>query len=116
MLALIALSETYSKYTTAQKGTGTAVIARWEINFKNGATDLSDNFYIDLASTMTSKDKANNFIQPGSKGSFKITVANKSQVPATVDAADTTIGQSSNGAANTICGITLSAVQVDPNA
>ncbi len=173
LLALIALSETYSKYTTAQKGTGTAVIAKWEINFKNGATDLSDNFDIDLASTMTSKDKANNFIQPGSKGSFKITVENKSQVPATVvakvsdssstifkngqfvltttdgtddngvtitpnnskevtvnwewkyevadstatvDAADTTIGQSSNGAANTICGITLSAVQVDPNA
>lgn len=173
LLALIALSETYSKYTTAQNGTGTAVIAKWDINFKNGTTDLSDNFNIDLASTMTSNDKANNFIQPGSKGSFKITVANNSDVSATVvahvsdssntifkngqfvltttddtgdagvviapnaskevtvnwewkyevaddtktvDAADTTIGQSSTGTANTICGITLSAVQVDPNA
>ena len=170
MFALIALSGTYAKYTSEVSGTGTAIVAKWDIDFKNGDTDLAatENFEIDLAKTMTSADSANTFIQPGSKGSFTITVTNNSQVPATVvasvsdesadifskgqftltidgattgeeiqpnatkdlkidwewaysatdaDTDDTTIGQASDGTtAQTICGITLSATQVDPNA
>lgn len=169
MLALIALSGTYARYVTISNGTGTAVVAKWDISFKNGETDYSETFEIDLAETMTSDDSSNDFIQPGSAGSFTITVTNNSDVPATVvatvsdlsssifskgqftleatgttpdagttiaagatqdvtvewnweyngtdaDAEDTQIGETSNGATKTICEITLSATQVNPNA
>lgn len=86
MLALIALSGTYAKYTTSMSGTGTATIAKWDIDFKNGENALSENFTIDLAKTMTSADNANAFIQPGSAGSFTITVTNNSDVAATISA------------------------------
>ncbi len=171
MIAFIALAYTYAKYTSSMPGTGIATIAKWDIKFnRDDTTPLTKDFQIDLASTMTTADKDNSFIQPGSAGSFKITVDNKSDVAATVvatvadnsssifqngqftlttsgdtgsqgatiaagakqevtvnwkwdyevadntatvDAADTTIGEASTQSSETICSITLSATQVD---
>lgn len=84
LLALIAISGTYAKYTTSVSGNATAVIAKWDIKFTNGDNTISNNFNIDLAKTMTSSDKANTFIQPGSQGSFKVKVTNDSDVAAIV--------------------------------
>ncbi len=169
LVLAVAFISTYSKYTTLRTGTGTAAIAKWNIDFANGQTKLENNFTVDLAKTIITSDKANNFIQPGSEGEFTITVTNNSQVPAkisaavsdnsatifknnqftlsvagndeetieagnskdvtitwkwdyeaqenkdTVDAADTTLGENSDGlTAKTICGITLTATQVTP--
>ena len=86
LLALIALASTYAKYTTSASGTGTAIIGKWDIDFKNGESELSDQFKIDLADTMTSADSTNEFIQPGSTGEFTITIKNNGQVPATITA------------------------------
>lgn len=84
LLALIAISGTYAKYTTSVSGNATAVIAKWDIKFTNGDSTISNDFNIDLAKTMTSSDKANTFIQPGSEGSFKVKVTNDSDVTAVV--------------------------------
>ena len=84
LLALIAISGTYAKYTTSVSGSATAVIAKWDIKFTNGAETISNNFNIDLSKTMTSSDKANEFIQPGSEGSFKVKVTNDSDVTAVI--------------------------------
>lgn len=90
ILAIIALSGTYAKYTTSTTGTGKAAIADWDIKFSDGTNNITTtSFDIDLANTMTSKDSTNAFIQPGSKGSFTITVTNDSDVPATVSASVT---------------------------
>lgn len=84
MLALIAIAGTYAKYTAGATGTATAVVGKWDINFLNGEEELSQNFTIDLADTMTSADSTNDFIQPGSSGSFTIKVKNDGQVPAKI--------------------------------
>lgn len=168
MLALIAISGTYAKYTTTTSGTGTAIIGKWDVNLANAeAAPLEQDFTIDLAETMTNSEAT--FIQPGSTGSFTITVNNAGDVPAKVSASlsdtytemftkgqftmnitapagvadgvtiepsasedvtitwtwaydgsadeeDTTIGSSSSQTAETICGITLTATQVNPGA
>lgn len=93
LLALIAISGTYAKYTTSVSGNATAVIAKWDIKFTNDTKTIANNFNIDLAKTMTSSDKANTFIQPGSQGSFKVKVTNDSDVPAMVVA---TVSDNSN--------------------
>lgn len=85
MLALIALSATYAKYTSSSKATGTAVIAKWDVAFASG-TSTGTSITVDLADTLTSKDSANDFIQPGSKGQIKVTVTNNSDVDATIAA------------------------------
>ena len=93
LLALIAISGTYAKYTTSVSGNATAVIAKWDIKFTNDTKTIANNFNIDLAKTMTSSDNANTFIQPGSQGSFKVKVTNDSDVPAMVVA---TVSDNSN--------------------
>ena len=93
LLALIAISGTYAKYTTSVSGNATAVIAKWDIKFTNDEKTIANNFDIDLAKTMTSSDNANTFIQPGSQGSFKVKVTNDSDVPAMVVA---TVSDNSN--------------------
>lgn len=93
LLALIAISGTYAKYTTSVSGNATAVIAKWDIKFTNDEKTIANNFDIDLAKTMTSSDKTNTFIQPGSQGSFKVKVTNDSDVPAMVVA---TVSDNSN--------------------
>lgn len=93
LLALIAISGTYAKYTTSVSGNATAVIAKWDIKFTNDTKTIANNFDIDLAKTMTSSDKTNTFIQPGSQGSFKVKVTNDSDVPAMVVA---TVSDNSN--------------------
>ncbi len=93
LLALIAISGTYAKYTTSVSGNATAVIAKWDIKFTNDTKTIANNFNIDLAKTMTSSDKTNTFIQPGSQGSFKVKVTNDSDVPAMVVA---TVSDNSN--------------------
>ena len=86
MLALIAISGTYAKYTTTVNGTGTAIIGKWDINLEDAtAQPLQENFNIDLADTITGGSE-DNFIQPGSSGSFTITVNNDGDVPAKVTA------------------------------
>ena len=86
MLALIAIAGTYAKYTTEITGTGTAVVGSWNINVTKDSDPLENNFKINLADTITSADNANDFIQPGSAGSFVIKVENKGDVPAVVKA------------------------------
>ncbi len=86
MLALIALSGTYAKYTTSKTGTGTAVVANWDIDFTDGNNAEITSFDVNLADTITSNDSGNTFIQPGSKGTFTIKVTNNSQVSASLKA------------------------------
>ncbi|MBR3229950.1 MAG: hypothetical protein IKF91_03890 [Bacilli bacterium] len=85
MIAVIAVSGTYAKYTTKFEGTDTATIAKWDVS----VTGISSSS-IDLFKTIKDTGGTNNetdvaaakMIAPGTSGSFNIVLTNQSDVPA----------------------------------
>ena len=83
MLALIALSGTYAKYTTTISNEGSVVVAQWNFAGEiNGSIDETATF--NLADTMTKSIDENNLaagvVAPGTEGQFQILMYSESQV------------------------------------
>lgn len=89
ILSLIGVSGTYAKYTTTVNGTGTAIVAKWNFQAKDGNNVISEGFVVDLAEHATTGVVTvgdTKKIQPGSKGEITITIDNTgSEVAATLD-------------------------------
>lgn len=91
ILAILVLASTYAKYTTNVNGKAVATIAKWDFIVANGDDALTKDFQISLVDTATNAVEGK--IQPGSNGSFVLTVVNNGEVPAdftaeVVDSAD----------------------------
>ena len=83
MLALIALSGTYAKYTTTVSNEGSVVVAQWNFGGEiNGSMDESATF--NLADTMTKSIDAENLsagvVAPGTEGDFQVMMYSESEV------------------------------------
>lgn len=83
MLALIALSGTYAKYTTTVSNEGSVVVAQWNFGGEiNGSMDESATF--NLADTMTKSIDAENLsagvVAPGTEGEFQVMMYSESEV------------------------------------
>lgn len=91
LLSTCAISGTFAKYTTAQTGTATARVAKWNILFGDGTT-MSEKFTFDLFSTLYDptanspetdvKTDGDAIIAPGTMGSFALVIENRSEVTA----------------------------------
>lgn len=103
LLSTCAISSTFAKYTTAQTGTDSARVAKWNILFGEGETTMSEKFKFDLFDTTygdaTSPSvKSSNddkVIAPGTTGSFALVIENRSEVTATY-AIDYTVTKSAS--------------------
>lgn len=91
MAVLIALSGTYAKYTSAIAGEDSATVATWNIvvDGERLGTEEASFASFDLFTTVkdsngtdTETDVKADTIAPGTQGSFKSTVQNKSEVTA----------------------------------
>lgn len=88
-IALIAVSGTYSKYTSSASGTDTVTVAKWSIIVNDndiavdGAT-ISFNLFdtINDSDGSTESDVTSEMIAPGTSGSFALAVTNASDVTA----------------------------------
>ena len=76
LLLLIAVSYgTYAIYKTSVSGTGTVTAAAWTVQFKNGATTLTDSFTVTFDTTdCVNTHVANGKIAPGAKCTKQITL------------------------------------------
>ena len=63
--------KTFSKYTSAVQGTGTAEIANWVFKV-NGKEDLVQS--VDLLSTYNNETLVDNKVAPGTSGGFDIII------------------------------------------
>ena len=103
IIAICLVSGTFAKYTTTVTGEATATVAKWEIEVKDGETAVSGEtveFSLfdtinDTDATNKETDVAEGKIAPGTSGSFKLTVANKSEVNAEY-AIDYTVTKTAN--------------------
>lgn len=94
LLAVILVSGTYAKYTTAVSAKDTATVAKWSIKLGNEdiAKSTEKTFAIDLFSTITNTDGSEeknvkktdgSLIAPGTMGSFTLlSLKNESEVNA----------------------------------
>ena len=90
LLSTCAISSTFAKYTTAQTGTDSARVAKWNILFGDGTTmsetfkfDLFDTTYGDATSPSVKSSNDDKVIAPGTQGSFALVIKNSSEVTAT---------------------------------
>ena len=92
LLSTCAISSTFAKYTTAQTGTDSARVAKWDIqinsmSMKTATTtfvfDLFDTTYDSDSSDTVKSSGADNVIAPGTTGSFALVIENSSEVTAT---------------------------------
>ena len=85
MIAVIAVSGTYAKYTTKFEGTDTATIAKWDVSV-TGMSGTSIDLFKTIKDTGGSADETDvasaKMIAPGTSGSFNIVLTNASDVPA----------------------------------
>lgn len=95
MLALVAISSTYAKYTSAAVGTDTAVVAKWKIteDLATKSVDLfSESKIYDLKGVtdftaegtddLDVRNRADGIIAPGTWGKFSFNIKNDSDVTA----------------------------------
>lgn len=85
MVALIALSGTYAKYTAEVSGTATAKVAKFDVG---GVTSSSFNLFetiyeVDATTAETHVDSGK--IAPGTGGKFSVTLTNASEVAVSYD-------------------------------
>lgn len=92
LLSTCAISSTFAKYTTAQTGTDSARVAKWDIqinstSMKTATTtfdfDLFDTTYDSDSSDTVKSSGTDNVIAPGTTGSFALVIENSSEVTAT---------------------------------
>lgn len=86
------VSGTYAKYTSNAAGTSTARVAKWAFTVNSANITKTNTFTFDLFKTVKDSDGAaetdvkvgadENIIAPGTSGSFKIALANASEVNA----------------------------------
>lgn len=83
MIALIALSGTYAKYTTTTSGTGSVVVAKWAFDASiagEQGTNLTVNLYDTMTTTPDTTKLSADRVAPGTKGSFAIEMSSNSEV------------------------------------
>lgn len=104
LLSTCAISSTFAKYTTAQTGTDSARVAKWDIqinstSMKTATTtfdfDLFDTTYDSDSSDTVKSSGTDNVIAPGTTGSFALVIENSSEVTATY-AIDYTVTKSAS--------------------
>ena len=97
LLTTCAISGTFAKYVSETSATSSARVAEWDIQL-NGKNIAAKEFTFDLFETIidtkTGEEETDvatapteNIIAPGTKGEFKITLKNDSEVNATYDIA-----------------------------
>lgn len=95
LLSTCVISGTFAKFTAKKTGTASATVAKWEFDFKGDGEDGTETntFNFNLGNTITAttgedeagsadNDVATGVIAPGTQGSFKIILENKSEVTA----------------------------------
>lgn len=91
LLSLILVTGTYSKYITELSGSDSATVAKWAwtigtADIQKGTTTYTFNLFdsiLDTVDDQTEGHVVSGKIAPGTKGSFEIKIANKSDVDAT---------------------------------
>ena len=92
LLSTCAISSTFAKYTTAQTGTDSARVAKWNIRINSESMktetttfdfDLFDTTYDSDSSDTVKSSGTDNVIAPGTTGSFALVIENSSEVTAT---------------------------------
>lgn len=91
MICFVTISGTYAKYTSTISGSDSARVAKWKWQINGTDVDLGQATYtLDLFSTIKDTDDTDEanvsttekIIAPGTKGSFKVTLKNASEVDA----------------------------------
>ena len=92
LLSVCVISGTYAKYTSTIAGSDSARVAKWDIQVGGVTANSSDEFTFNLFNTIVDTLNDGNetdiapadgsIIAPGTKGSFKIEIANESEVTA----------------------------------
>lgn len=91
LLSTCAISSTFAKYTTAQTGTDSARVAKWNIQINSTSMktttatfgfDLFDTTYDDATSPSVKSSEDDKVIAPGTTGSFALVIENSSEVTA----------------------------------
>lgn len=97
LLSTCAISGTFAKYTTTASGTSTARVAKWDVDITNGTQNQTFAFNLfenvqdtknnasegeDYTESDVKKESNKNIIAPGTQGSFRIQITNKSEVNA----------------------------------
>ena len=94
LLSTCAISSTFAKYTTAQTGTDSARVAKWDIRINSESMKTATTtFVFDLFNTTYDSDSSytvkssgtDNVIAPGTTGSFALVINNRSEVTATYE-------------------------------
>ena len=89
LVATCFITNAWAKYTKTVTATDTATVAKFVVDFKNGADKIEDAQPIDIFTTQLEhikKDGTNNTVEgkkliaPGSNGSFHVTITNNSEV------------------------------------
>ena len=70
IIALIAIANTYARYTTSVSGTDSARVAHWKVNTTNNIKDLFAASYTKVAPGTESEG----IIAPGTSGSFSFSI------------------------------------------
>ncbi len=89
LLSTCAISGTFAKYTSTATATATATVAKWDIKldgnaFVNTATfDLAETWTDTRTATSTDVNVTEDYLAPGTEGSFDFTLQNSSDVVAT---------------------------------
>ena len=88
LLLLIAVSyTTYAIYKTAAAGNAEVTAAKWDVKFKNGSTELTNNYTVELTGAdCTNTHVAEGKIAPGATCTKEITLdASQAEVDVTYD-------------------------------
>ena len=96
LLSTCAISGTFAKYTTTFSGTSTAKVATWDVEVEE-ADVTTKTFTFNILETIKDADTGDEAdatdndvlaarLAPGTKGSFTITITNRSEVNATYEA------------------------------
>ena len=117
LLLLISVSfGTYAIYKTSVTGEAKVTAATWDVKFKNGATELANNFEV----TLTGADCTNNHvaegkIAPGATCTKEITLdASSSEVDVTYEVSPGTVTAEKGGSSVTTTGANEFTVTLTP--
>ena len=100
LLLLISVSfGTYAIYKTSVEGNATVTAAKWDVKFKNGATELEKNYTVELTGAdCTNNHVAEGKIAPGATCTKEITLdASQSEVDVTYTATPGTVTAEKGG-------------------